>query len=220
MDEDLLSQNSEDSRIISRFAGENNRLKRRVSELEALLARREEQLAVKPASPPPASRPPEGGNTEVTKVMQLLKMKDKTLAAYAKDLEDKTEKLEVVVEELKGKNEELTNWLAAVQLYREIFEHDPSAMIGLDGEGRIVNFNKAAIGMLGERMHILMLEEYAKLQLDRVSPQLPDRIVAAFKEGRMSDERVTYDGKSYHSVVYPLQGEDAVRAVMLRFSVA
>lgn len=215
MDETL---DSEDSRIISRFSTENERLQKRVKELEALLTRREEQAATRPSSPPPGAKPTEGGNTEVTKVMQLLKMKDKTLAAYAKDLEEKTEKLEEVVSELKEKNEELTNWLAAVQLYREVFEHDPSAMIGLDGEGRIVNFNKAAVAIFGERMHILMLEEYAKLELDKVDADLPGRIQHAFKEAKMSDELVTYGGVSYRSVVYSLLAEDSVRAVMLRFA--
>ncbi len=215
MDETL---DSEDSRIISRFSTENERLQKRVKELEALLTRREEQMATRPSPPSPAARPAEGGNTEVTKVMQLLKMKDKTLAAYAKDLEEKTEKLEEVVSELKEKNEELTNWLAAVQLYREIFEHDPSAMIGLDGEGRIVNFNKAAVAIFGERMHILMLEEYGKLELDKVDATLPTRIQHAFKEAKMSDELVTYGGVNYRSVVYSLLAEESVRAVMLRFA--
>lgn len=215
MDETL---DSEDSRIISRFSTENERLQKRVKELEALLTRREEQAATRPSPPPPGAKPAEGGNTEVTKVMQLLKMKDKTLAAYAKDLEEKTEKLEEVVSELKEKNEELTNWLAAVQLYREIFEHDPSAMIGLDGEGRIVNFNKAAVAIFGERMHILMLEEYGKLELDKVDANLPGRIQHAFKEAKMSDELVTYEGVSYRSVVYSLLAEESVRAVMLRFA--
>lgn len=209
---------SEDSRLISQYSTENEQLRKRVKELEALLTHREEQLATRPASPPPAAKPAEGGNTEVTKVMQLLKMKDKTLAAYAQELEEKTEKLEEVVNELKRKNEELTNWLAAVQLYREIFEHDPSAMIGLDGEGRIVSFNKSAVSMLGERMHILMLEDWSKLELDKVDPNLPARILQAFKEAKSSDEPISYDGASYRSVVYPLQSEEAVRAVMLRFS--
>ncbi|GEM_PF-3074021 len=211
---------SEDSRIISRFSTENERLQKRVKELEALLTRREEQAATRPVAPPPGAKPADGGNTEVTKVMQLLKMKDKTLAAYAQELEEKTEKLEEVVSELKEKNEELTNWLAAVQLYREVFEHDPSAMIGLDSEGRIVNFNKAAVAMFGERMHILMLEEYGKLELDKVDPSLPARVQHAFQEAKVSDEPVTYEGVNYRSVVYSLLAEEAVRAVMLRFAKA
>ncbi len=63
MDEETLD--SEDSRIISRFSTENERLQKRVNELEALLTRREEQLATRPTHPPsPSARPSEGGNTE------------------------------------------------------------------------------------------------------------------------------------------------------------
>ncbi|MBI3099842.1 MAG: PAS domain-containing protein [Planctomycetes bacterium] len=201
-----------ETRALSDIIQENRRLRQKVFELE-------EQLARKPSSPSlPAvqlpARPPDGPGS---RVLQLVRQKDQTLGVYARELEEKAERLEESLEEMRKKNLELNHWLAALKLYQEIFENEPAAIVGFDPDRNVMHYNRAAVECLGESIHSSILNDVLSLPLaDRVGSDLPALVQEAM-EAQAPRERVIRSGNGeFHALVFPLLGENGLRGGVLR----
>ncbi|MDQ7779374.1 MAG: hypothetical protein RDV41_06650 [Planctomycetota bacterium] len=191
---------------ISELIRENARLKQRVMELEMETGNLKSSL--------------EAPKTvqQSSKVLELLKQKDATLERNATELEEKNVKLEAMVAELKGKNEELQNWLAAQRLFRAIFDSEPSAMIGLDKDARILQVNTSAIRRFGEGLRFLMFEPVESLPTTAVGRipvgQMVREVLADGKQREAEFEKSP--GRKEKVVVYGLASGPDVRGVIVR----
>jgi PAS domain S-box-containing protein len=122
--------------ILRQLKWENRALKERLFELE-------EKIRTLPASSAP------GQSGRDSSVLKLLKAKDAQLDKVAQDHQRATADLEKKVAEL-------SRWMEALRVYREIFEKEPSAMVVVDSEGAIALFNGAALQMLGEKFRSML----------------------------------------------------------------
>lgn len=188
------------------LASENERLRERVAELE-------EKLGRKSPRPSPGER---AGSTNVRKVIEILKHKDRALEKYAMELEEKNERLEKLIEELRTKNDELTTWLNALRLYQQIFECDPAALLGLDAEKNIIQFNRAAVSLFGEELAGMMLQPFESLDYGKASAELPRLVDQVLAERSEKHVAVPHQAGEYQVAVFPLGREEEVRGVIVR----
>ena len=106
---------------------ENQRLKQRLFEAEE---------KIRKMAPPSESHSSSGSS-----VMKLIEHKDFQLEQARARLEEKKEQLEEVAREVER-----------LRLYREIFDNDSTAMIGVNHEGVVSLYNRAASLLLGEKL--------------------------------------------------------------------
>ncbi len=183
---------------------ENRRLKARLEDLEGT-----KRLAdpLRPGSGP-------GSTTDVTKMVKLLEQRDKRLEGYAEELEDKAVQLEKSVLELKKRNESLQATIGSLRLAQEILEHDPTPTIGLNKEGKLVLFNRAAETMLGPAVYKAIGKPVAE-----VFPEVADGVESTLKDGqRVERETSSLTGGTHVVSILALGSQKEKRGVVLRFT--
>jgi PAS domain-containing protein len=119
-------------------------------------------------------------------MLQILRDKEESLLEYAKELKQKSDQMEYVVKQLNERNEEMANLVAVLRLYQLMFENEPSGIIGLDTDARIVQFNAAAVKYFGVQMHSLRLNPVNSLSL----PGSDIDLYKFFEEVVNSDENI------------------------------
>lgn len=201
-----------ETRGLSDIIQENRKLRQKVFELE-------EQMARKPSSPalPAVQLPTRAPDGPGSRVLQLVRQKDQTLGVYARQLEEKAERLEESLEEMRKKNLELNHWLAALKLYQEIFENEPAAIVGFDPDRNVMHYNRAAVECFGEAIHASILNDVLGLPLaEKVGPELPALVQEAM-EAQAPRERMIRNGdQEFHALVFPLLGESGLRGGVMR----
>ncbi len=183
---------------------ENRRLKARLEDIEGT-----KRLAdpLRPGSGP-------GSTTDVTKMVRLLEQRDKRLEGYAEELEDKAVQLEKSVLDLKKRNESLQATIGSLRLAQEILEHDPTPTIGLNKEGKLVLFNRAAETMLGPAVYKAIGKPVAE-----VFPEVVDGVESTLKDGlRVEREASSLPGGTHVVSILALGSQKEKRGVVLRFT--
>lgn len=183
---------------------ENRRLKARLDEIEG------------PKSVPSPIRPGtgQGATTDVTKMVKLLEQRDKRLETYAEELEEKQVELEKVVVELKKKNENLQATIGSLRLAQEILENDPTPTMGLNKEGRLLLFNRAAETTFGPSVVKALGKPIAEL-----CPDLADGVEAALKDGRRVERDVrSLPGGTYAASILALGSQREKRGLVIRLT--
>lgn len=185
---------------------ENVRLKERLRELEAKFLELHEKTIAAGVT-----------DESFTRVLKLVKQKDQALQQYSKELELTNQRLQRTVEELQQKNMELETGLATLRLYQEIFDNEPTAMIGLDKEGRIIQYNAAAVGVIGEQIHHHLLQEVSSLALENFHPDIPAIVTATLQSGKHNERKFRRDGDEFTASAFALLGlEGEVRGAALK----
>jgi PAS domain S-box-containing protein len=184
------------------LADENRRLRARVLELEEQIRRGQSRS--------------ERDSSQVTNVVRLLKQKDDRLGQMYEELEEKNLQLQQVVEQLKKKNEELSVWISSLRLYQDIFENEPAAMIGLNLEGRILLFNKAAADHFGEAIKGGMMKQIEALDFGRSDPGAPGLARQVLKGGTRETRRLEREGRLVETWAFPVAVGGALKGVLLK----
>ncbi|MHC4870582.1 MAG: PAS domain-containing protein [Planctomycetota bacterium] len=135
---------------------ENHRLKERVRELEA---------KVKAATGVSTNQSLHKQKAD-SRMFELVKHKDKALSEYSDRMEQKAHELERLVQELNSRNEELANGMAVLRLYQMMFENEPTGILGMDKDGRIIQFNSAAVKYFGVTLHAMRLRPVGELKVE------------------------------------------------------
>lgn len=180
---------------------ENARLKQKVFELE-------EEL-----------RKVRGGGPSESKYVKLLELKDTTLEQYAQELEAKRDQLEKVVGELEKRNEQLQLWMSTLRLYQEFFENEPSAMIAVNREGRVVLFNRTAVEMLGEKFKAAHLKPIEEVDFRSFDPAIPRLARETLQGKRPADRAVRIRGRRVTTAYYPLGEAPDIRGALVKLTV-
>jgi PAS domain-containing protein len=162
----------------------------------------------------------ERDSSQVANVMKLLKQKDSRLGEMDEQLEQKNEQLQALVDQLKRKNEELTTWVSSLRLYQDIFENEPSAMIGLNLEGRILLFNKAAAEMFGDAIKTSLMKEIESLDFAAVDPQAPALARRVLRERAPQAAMRADAARSVESRAFPIRVGMDVKGVLLKITVS
>lgn len=187
---------------------ENRRLRTRVQELERKM--RESNPKTKSGSiklSPQESR-----------IFELVKQKDRALDEYAARMEQKARELEALVQELNRRNEELSNGMAVLRLYQMMFENEPAGIVGVDKEGRVIQFNSSALRYFGLQLHSMRLQHVSGLTLDEQHGESPD--LGALFERAMGDGdgRVETSAGDISIRCYRLEDVTGLRGVVFRAS--
>lgn len=191
--------------MVSQLIRENARLKQRVVQLEEKLGRTEAAAA---------------GAANPARLLELLRSKDVTLREHADELEKKNRALQESVQTLEGRNQDLQTTLSALQLYQQIFDNEPSALLGVDIDGHVVQFNAAAIQICGEALVRQLFQPLTQLEVPLISTgDVPRLLDAALKEAKTGEVRLSHEGAPIEAVIYPLRdGEGTVKGAMVRLS--
>jgi PAS domain-containing protein len=204
MIEDELDLSEED--LVKKLARENARLKQRVFDLENELSRRTSTETRE--------------KTGISQVVKLLERKDHALAAYATELEDKSRELEAMVTELKKKNEELSLWVTTLRLYQEIFENDVTILLGLNKEGKLILFNKAAISLLGGGLPQLIMRDIEEINFEGLDREIPRLARDVIVSKNLRTRSTTRDKRRVTTTAIPLKSQTEFRGVLLRISLS
>lgn len=183
---------------------ENRRLRERLAELERKL--QSEQGA--------------SGSHQLSKgdsrLFELVKKKDKALSEYAERMEQKARELEAMVTQVNRRNEELANGMAVLRLYQLMFENEPAGIVGIDRDGRVIQFNSAAVRYFGVGLHALRLQHLSGLVLPGSDLDFEELFEAAVD----ADEDVVVDSTCEQGPVnvraYRLDDPTGLRGVVIR----
>ena len=111
----------------------------------------------------------DSGSVPGTLLEELRQTRTCALARYAEAVEDRLRDNETLLHELQQRSEEQENIVCALQLYQAIFENEPAAIVGIDANGRIIQFNASAIRLFGVELHALHFQDVAALRLEGVA---------------------------------------------------
>lgn len=185
---------------------ENRRLRERVEELQRHLRGTKSM-----ASPNPCSE---------SRVFELVKQKDRALAEYAERMEQKARELESLVQELNRRNEELGNGMAVLRLYQLMFENEPAGIIGVDREGRIIQFNSAAVRFFGVGLHALRLRHVSSLTLPESEFDFESLFDETIDEAGDVEREARCESGAVRVRCYRLDDPSGLRGVVFRVSEA
>lgn len=155
-------------------------------------------------------------DTTVSNVVRLLRQKDSRLGEMDEELAQKNAQLEKLVDQLRRKNQELSTWIASLRLYQDIFENEPAIMIGLNLEGRILLFNKAAGEHFGDTIRSALMKDFDALELGRLDPAAPALIRRALTERKMLSSR----SGGGETLAIPIRTGAEVKGVLLKMTLS
>lgn len=184
---------------VRQLLSENQRLKQRVFELEEKAR----------TSTPVAT------STGQTSVLKLIEHKDFQLQQYTARLEEKKEQLEEATRELEQKKSELLLCQSAVRLCQELFENDPSALIGVARDGRILLFNRSAPQVLGEKFRESLHKPIDSVDFRAFDPDTPRKCKEALAAGKPVESTVVVRDRRIVTSIQPVgAGADAQGALI------
>ncbi len=188
---------------------ENNRLKERIIALESEVKGRNSSVV---------DVPNEKLNAD-SRIFELVKHKDKALTEYSERMEQKARELESLVQELNSRNDELANGMAVLRLYQMMFENEPTGIVGMDKDGRVIQFNSAAVKYLGVSLHSLRLRSIGELRVEGAEDFDFEDL---FERAIDSDEDVLSEfvvaDKTINLRCYRLDDPAGLRGIVMRIS--
>ncbi len=190
--------------LLRKVLEENRKLKERLAEIEG----------TKGLADPLRPGTGKGGSTEVTKMVKLLEQKDKRLESYAEELEEKQVQLEKNLVELKKKNDGLNTMITSLRMVQEIFEVDPTPMLGLNKEGKVILFNRAAEAVFGPALYKAITKPLSEL-----CPEAAEAAQSLLADGQRREQDLgTPSGGRYHVLLVALGSQRERRGVLLHFT--
>lgn len=186
--------------ILRQLKWENRLLKERVFELEEKL---------KKAPPAPGQQ---GGGGRDSSVLKLLKSKDEALEKVAADLQRS-------ISQLEEKNLELSLWMSTLRLYQEIFENEASAMIGVNGEGRIVLFNRTAPQLLGEKFRSMLHRPIEEADFGSFDPATAQMVRSTLQSRAPGRRALTVRNRRVETSTFPLGTDKEPAGVLVKIAV-
>jgi PAS domain-containing protein len=169
---------------------ENQRLKQRLFEAEE---------KIRKMAPPSESHSSSGSS-----VMKLIEHKDFQLEQARARLEEKKEQLEEVAREVER-----------LRLYREIFDNDSTAMIGVNHEGVVSLYNRAASLLLGEKLKESLQKPIESVDFGAFDPDTAKRVRQALASRKRVDSAVDLRDSRVQTWVRPVESESEVRGAVL-----
>jgi transcriptional regulator with PAS, ATPase and Fis domain len=146
-----------------------------------------------------------GGDTGLHHLKKIVEIRDKQVQTYT--------------DELEKKNAQLQMWVSALRLYQEIFENDPSIMIGVNKDAKLVLYNKATLTILGDTFKENLNKHITQCNFSGLDQQIPLLVQEAMKAGKPKGRRLT-SGKGYvESICYPLGVGGELRGALLKISI-
>ena len=150
-----------------------------------------------------------------TRFFNLIKEKDKALDDSTVRLNEKIKLLEKTNYDLRAKNQELQTSVSALTIYQLMFDAAPDAIIGVDVQGHIMQFNDAAVELFGMELHRLRLVHVSKLKLSGNSLNFEKIIKKALSQPDVQIMEMKYQGKDYVICSYRLTDMQKLRGVAL-----
>ena len=172
---------------------ENQRLKKRLFDLEE---------KIRKGTPPSEGQ---SGSGQGSSVLKLIEHKDFQLEQFTARLEEKKEQLEEATRELR--------------LYREIFENDPTAMLGVNREGVVLLHNRAASQLLGEKLKESLQKPIENVDFRAVDPDAAKRVRQALASQKPADSSVVVRDRRILTSVHPIGSEAEPRGALIRIQV-
>ena len=173
---------------------ENARLKQRVFELE------EKARTSSPASV--------ATSTGSTSVLKLIEHKDFQIQQYSARLEEKKEQLEEAVREVER-----------LRLSHDLFENDPSALIGVGREGRLLLVNRAAVQVLGEKVRESLQQPLDQVDFRAADPETPRRFQEALAGGKPVESSILARDRRIVTTIRPVGKDADSRGALIRIQV-
>lgn len=199
-----MDEGSEEE-VLHQLKWENKMLQQRVFELEEKLQKVE---------------PPSVKKEHDSSVTKLLRSKDERLEKIAYEMEQKRAELGNTIRELENRNAQLSLSMAALRLYQEIFENDAAAMIGLNRDGKVVLFNRAAPGVLGEKLRSALQHPIESVDFSSLDPSTPALVRSTLQTRQPATRSCRVRDRQITTVVYPLGSEKEPAGALVRVSVA
>jgi len=187
---------------IRQLLSENQRLKQRVFELE-------ERARTSEKSPVATS-------TGSTSVLKLIEHKDFQVQQLSARLDEKKDQLDEATRELEEKKGELNLWIAAVRLAQALFENDPSALIGVNKDGRILFFNQTAPLVLGEKVKDSLHKPIDTIDFRAFDPETPRKFKEALASGKQADSSVVVRDRRVVTTIQPVGKGPESRGALIR----
>jgi len=170
---------------------ENQRLKKRLFEMEE---------RIRKGTPPSESQSGSGSS-----VLKLIEHKDFQLEQARARLEEKKEQFEEATRDLR--------------LYREIFENDPTAMIGVNREGMVILHNRAASQLLGDKLKESLQKSIESVDFRSVDPETGKRVQQALSSRKPADSSVVVRDRRILTSVHPIGPDSEPRGALIRIQV-
>ncbi len=144
-------------------------------------------------------------DTGQTHLRKLVELRDKQVEKYT--------------DELERKNQQLQMWVSALRLYQDIFENDPSIMIGVNKDVKVVLYNKATLTIMGESFKDNLNRSISECNFTGIDPQIPTLVQESIKGGKARVRKLP-KGKGYiESICYPLGLGQELRGALLKISI-
>ena len=153
-----------------------------------------------------------------TSVIKMIENKDFRLEQYAAQLEEKKEQLQEAVRELEQKNEQMSLWMATLRLYSEIFENEPSVMIGVNLDGKVILYNKTAPSHLGESLKNALHQPVESVDFTGFDPATSRLVRDALAHRRQAQNLVRVQGRRITTSVYPMGFGSQLTGALIRIS--
>ena len=188
--------------LVSELLEENRLLQERIAELEEDLGIGRSKL--------------ERETTQITRVVKLLENKDRILEEYTSELERKREELEDAVNRLEDRNERLELMVSALRLYQDLLEHEPAAILGLNRQGELILFNRAAGLLFGTGIKDLLGRDLGGLPLPEGFPNLRERVKEVLGDFAAREEDIRSQGFEVKISVHPMGSGELFHGVLVQ----
>jgi PAS domain-containing protein len=190
---------------VRRLLTENQRLKQRVFELEEKMRKGAPQG--------------EGQSGTGSAVLKLIEHKDFQLQQATARLEEKKEQLAESALELEKRTAELLKWAESIRFYQDIFDNDPSVMIGVNRDARVILFNRTAAHVLGEKFKPALHQSIDVVDFGAFDPSTPRRVREALSSRKPVESSVTVRDRRILTSVTPIGSEAEPRGALLRIQI-
>lgn len=193
-----------DQDTIRRLMQENLHLKQQVFELDQRLKK--------------LAQAAEGASTD-TAIMRVLKGKDIRLEEAEKQLEEKQQVIVRTSAELDRRSAELHLWMDSMRLYTEIFENEPSAIIGLNAGGNVILFNRAATAAFGDKFRATLRHPIESVDFSGFDPATPRLAREAISRRQLVQNLVRVRDRRISTSVFPMITGKEMNGVLIKIAV-
>ena len=184
-----MADDDQEQTAIRTLLQENQRLKQRLFEVEEKLRK------IAPQG--------EGHSGSGSSVLKLIEHKDFQLERYRAQLEEKKEHLEAATRELES-----------LRFYQEIFENEARATIGVNRDGMVLVYNRAASKLLGEKLKESLHKPIESVDF-HVDPDTAKRVRQALASRQRVDSNLVIRDFRVMTWVLPIESESEVRGALL-----
>jgi PAS domain-containing protein len=142
-----------------------------------------------------------------------------TVSRLARLLEQRDKQLEDYAQELQQKNKQLQLWISTLELYQHIFESDPTILLGISREMKLLLFNSSAQSHMGADIRDKVGKSLNEVNFTDLDPYIPVLVQEALKTGQAREREVKRGERTIQTRCHPLGAENEPRGCLVRIEI-